>query len=67
MSDGYFIVPAYRAGRPRAAYVRMRLELMGVVLDGIELDGADVSDTRGYAVHIRVPAMPATFRVPGEG
>jgi hypothetical protein len=53
-----------RAYQDRVAYVRPRIEMSGLALDTLELDGADLTDMHGYADIFPVPNIHHVFMVP---
>jgi hypothetical protein len=57
-ADEAIMVPAYRQGLPRYAYVRPRFEPGGADIDTVEVNGADLTDTLGYAELWAVPPTP---------
>lgn len=52
-----------RAYRDRAPYVRPRIEMVGVELDGMELNGGDFADMHGYADVFTQPRVDFVFPV----
>lgn len=52
-----------RAYRDRAAYVRPRIEMAGMELNGITLNGGDFADMHGYADVFTQPMVSFLFTV----